>query len=266
MPISLDGSSLTIEKLVAVARNNEKVQLAPEALERIKVCRAMLEEKLANKEIMYGTNTGIGEFSEHVLSDDQVKEFQKYLIYNHAAGIGEPTPIEYVRGALVGRINVHAHGNSGCRPEITLTLVEMLSKGVTPVVCQKGSVGASGDLAPMAQAALLLMGEGEAFYEGKRYSGAEAMRRAGIPVPGLQARDGLAAINGSNLLTAMSALHIYDMERFIKQAEIAAAMTIEALLGNLKPYNTKLHELRGFNGAVTSARNIMKLIEGSDLT
>jgi histidine ammonia-lyase len=266
MPITLDGSSLTIEKLVAIARYHEKVELAPAALERIKICRAMLEEKLANKEIMYGTNTGIGEFSEKILNDDQVKEFQKYLIYNHAAGIGDPAPIEHVRAALAGRINVHAHGNSGCRPEITLTLVEMLNKGVTPVVCQKGSVGASGDLAPMAQAALLLMGEGEAFFNGEQLPGAEAMRRAGIEVPGLQARDGLAAINGSNLLTAMSALHIYDMERFLRQAEIAAAMSIEALLGNTKPYNTKLHELRGFSGAITSAKNIMKVLEGSDLT
>jgi histidine ammonia-lyase len=266
MTIVLDGSSLTIEKIVAIARFGEKVELAPAALERIQVCRAMLEEKLANKEIMYGTNTGIGEFSETMLNDEQVKEFQKYLIYNHAAGIGDPAPVEHVRAALAGRINVHAHGNSGCRPEITQTLVEMLNKGVTPVVCQKGSVGASGDLAPMAQAALLLMGEGEAFFEGERLAGSEAMRRAGIPIPGLQARDGLAAINGSNLLTAMSALHIFDMERFLKQAEIAAAMSIEALLGNLKPYNTKLHELRGFNGAVASAKNIMKVIEGSDLT
>ena len=266
MPIILDGSSLTIEKLIAIARDNEKVELAPEALERIKVCRAMLEEKLARKEIMYGTNTGIGEFSETMLNDEQVKEFQKYLIYNHAAGIGDPAPIEHVRAALAGRINVHAHGNSGCRPEITLTLVEMLNKGVTPVVCQKGSVGASGDLAPMAQAALLLMGEGEAFFNGEQLSGAEAMRRAGIEVPGLQARDGLAAINGSNLLTAMSAIHIYDMERLLKQAEIAAAMSIEALLGNMKPYNTKLHELRGFSGAIASAKNIMKVVEGSDLT
>jgi histidine ammonia-lyase len=215
---------------------------------------------------MYGTNTGIGEFSEKVLSDEQVKEFQKYLIYNHAAGIGDPLPVEQVRGALTGRINVHAHGNSGCRPEITLTLVEMLNKGVTPVVCQKGSVGACGDLAPMAQAMLLLMGEGEAWFNGERLPGHEAMRRAGIPIPGLQARDGLAAINGSNLLTAVSAIHIYEMERFLKQAEIAAAMSIEALLGNMKPYNAKLHELRGFKGAVTSAANIRKVIEGSDLT
>jgi histidine ammonia-lyase len=266
MTIILDGSSLSIEKLVAIARHGEKVELSPEALERIKICRAMLEEKLANKEIMYGTNTGIGEFSETMLNDEQVKEFQKYLIYNHAAGIGDPAPIEHLRGALAGRINVHAHGNSGCRPEITLTLVEMLNKGVTPVVCQKGSVGASGDLAPMAQAALLLLGEGEAFHNGERLTGQEAMRRAGITVPGLQARDGLATINGSNLLTAMSAIHIYDMERFLKQAEIAAAMSIEALLGNMKPYSTKLHELRGFSGAITSAKNIMRVVEGSDLT
>ncbi|MCX6058086.1 MAG: aromatic amino acid ammonia-lyase [Chloroflexi bacterium] len=266
MTIILDGSSLTIEKLVAIARYNEKVELAPEALERIKICRIMLEDKLAKKEVMYGTNTGIGEFSETMLNDEQVLEFQRYLVYNHAAGIGDPAPIEHIRAALAGRINVHAHGNSGCRPEITLTYVEMLNKGVTPVVCQKGSVGASGDLAPMAQAALLLLGEGEAFYNGEQLSGAEAMRLAGIEIPGLQARDGLAAINGSNLLTAMSALQIYDMERFIKQTEIAAAMSIEALLGNMKPYNTKLHELRGFKGAITSAKNIAKLVEGSDLT
>ena len=264
MTIRLDGSSLTIEKLVAIA-HGEKVELAPESLERIRACRAMVEEKLAAKEIMYGTNTGIGEFSEVLLSDEQVKEFQKYLIYNHSAGIGEPLPIEYVRAALAGRINVHAHGNSGCRPEITLTMVEMLNRGLTPVVCTKGSVGASGDLAPMAQAALLLMGEGEAFYEGERLPGHLAMERAGIPIPGLQARDGLAAINGSNVLTAMSALHLHDMFRWLRQAEVAAAMSLEALLANLKPYNSRLHELRGFKGAITSARNILKLIEGSDL-
>jgi histidine ammonia-lyase len=266
MTITVDGSGLTIEKLVRIARHGEKVALHPDALERINICRGMLEEKLAAREIMYGTNTGIGEFSEVILDDDQVKEFQRYLIYNHAAGIGDPAPIEYVRGAMVGRVNVHAHGNSGCRPEITLTLIDMLNKGVTPVVCQKGSVGACGDLAPMAQLALLLMGEGEAFYQGERLPGDVAMQRAGIPVPDLQARDGLAAINGSNLLTAMSALHLYDMERWLKQAEIACAMSLEALLANLKPYDLRLHELRGFSGAMRSAQAIMKCIAGSDLT
>jgi histidine ammonia-lyase len=266
MSIVLDGSSLTIEKLVRIARHGERVELDPAALERIATCRAMLEEKLRAKEIMYGTNTGIGEFSEIVLSDDQVRDFQKYLIYNHAAGIGEPVPIEQIRAALASRINVHAHGNSACRPEITLTLVEMLNKGVTPVVCQKGSVGACGDLAPMAQAALLLMGEGEAFYKEERLPGRLAMERAGISVPGLHARDGLATINGSNLLTAMSAIQLYDINRWLKHAEIACAMTLEALFANLKPYDTRLHELRGFPGAVRSAKSIMKCIQGSDLT
>ncbi len=265
MTIAIDGSGLTPEKLMKIARQGEKVELHPAALERIKVCRTMLESKIAAHEIMYGVNTGIGEFSERVLNDDQVQQFQKYLIYNHAAGIGEPCPIEQVRGAMVGRINVHAHGNSGCRPEITLTLVEMLNKGVTPVVCQKGSVGACGDLAPMSQIALLLMGEGEAYYQGERLPGRLAMQKAGIPIPGLQARDGLATINGSNLLTAMSALHIYDMDRWLKQAEIACAMSLEALLANLKPYDLRLHQVRGFKGAVRAARAIMKCIAGSDL-
>ncbi len=265
MPIILDGSTLSIDKLVSIARHGQKVELDRGAIERINVCRAMLEDKIRAHEIMYGVNTGIGEFSEVVLNDEQVQQFQRYLIYNHAAGIGEPAPIEYVRGAMAGRINVHAHGNSGCRVEIPLTLVEMLNKGVTPVVCQKGSVGACGDLAPMAQLALLMMGEGEAYYQGERLPGRVALDRAGIPVPGLYARDGLAAINGSNLLTAMSALHLYDINRWLKQAEIACAMTLEALIANLKPYDVRLHQLRGFPGAVRSAQSIMKCIQGSDL-
>jgi len=265
MAIVLDGNGLSVEKLVAIARYGEKVELSSDALERIRVCRAMLEEKIDAREIMYGVNTGIGEFSEIVLTDEQVKQFQRYLIYNHAAGIGDPAPIEYIRGAMASRVNVHAHGNSGCRPEITMTLVEMLNRGVTPVVCQKGSVGACGDLAPMSQIALLMMGEGEAFYQDERLPGAVALERAGIRVPDLKARDGLATINGSNLLTAMSALHLYDMNRWLKHSEIACAMTLEALLANLKPYDTRLHEARGFPGAVRSSIAIMKCIEGSDL-
>ncbi|HPQ41691.1 MAG TPA: aromatic amino acid ammonia-lyase, partial [bacterium] len=265
MAIVLDGHGLTVEKLVRIARHGEKVELHPDALERIKVCRAMLEEKIQAREIMYGVNTGIGEFSEVVLDDDQVKQFQKYLIYNHAAGIGDPAPIEYVRGAMAGRINVHAHGKRGCRPVITQTLIEMLNKGVTPVVCQKGSVGACGDLAPMSQIALLMMGEGHAYYEGNIYTGKEAFAKAGIEVPGLMARDGLATINGSNLLTAMSAIALYDYNRWLKQAEIAAAMTLEALFANMKPYDVRLHQVRGFSGAVRAATAIKKCIEGSDL-
>jgi histidine ammonia-lyase len=265
MTIVLNGTNLDLDQIVQIARFGEKVTLDLQALQRITSCRKMLEDKILAHEIMYGVNTGIGEFSEVILSDEQVREFQRYLIYNHAAGIGDPAPIEHVRAAMASRINVHAHGNSGCRPEITLTLIEMLNKNLTPVVCQKGSVGASGDLAPMSQIALLLLGEGEAFYNGERLPGAEAMHRAGIPIPGLQARDGLATINGSNLLTGISALQLYDMNRWLKQAEIACAMSLEALLANLKPYDIRVHQSRGFSGAIRSAKSILSCIQGSDL-
>lgn len=261
----IKGAGLTIEDVVNVARNNQKVELHPDAVARINKCRAMLENKIKAGEIMYGVNTGIGEFSEVVLTDDQVKDFQKYLIYNHAAGIGDPMPIEYVRGAMLGRINVHAHGNSAVRLEITQTLVDMLNKGVTPWVCQKGSVGASGDLAPMSQIALLMMGEGKAYFKGELYEGKEAMEKAGIKIPGLKARDGLATINGSNVLTAMSAIFLYDANKWLKQAEIATAMSLEALKANMKPYTPKLHEARGFSGAIRSANAINKMVDGGDL-
>ncbi len=261
----LNGKSLTIDAIVDIARNNAKVKIADDSVEKIKKCRLFLESKIKANVVMYGVNTGIGEFSEIVLNDEQLEQFQKNLIYNHSAGIGAPAPIEYVRGALAGRINVHSNGNSGCRLEITQTIVEMLNKGVTPFVCQKGSVGASGDLAPMAQAALLMLGEGQAYYQGELLPGKEAFERAGIPIPGLKARDGLAFINGSNLLTAMSAIHLYDFKKLIKHSEIAAAMSLEALMANMKPYSKKLHEVRGFQGAVKSAISIRKCLEGSDL-
>ena len=265
MSIELGNTQLTTKKLVQIARFGEEVTLHPDAIDRIKTCRIMLEKKIQAGEIMYGVNTGIGEFSEVVLDDDQIQDFQKYLIYNHAAGIGDPAPIEYVRGAMAGRINVHSKGRSGCRLEITQTMVDMLNKGVTPFVCQKGSVGASGDLAPMSQIALLMLGEGQAYYKGELLDGKLAMERSGISIPGLMARDGLAIINGSNVLTAMSAILIYDTNRWFKQAEIACAMSLEALKANMKPYLPKLHEVRGFSGAIRSAKAIRKLVENGDL-
>ena len=265
MTIVITGNGLTIEDLVKVAQHNEKVELHADAIGRIKKCRALLDEKIEAHEIMYGVNTGIGEFSEVVLTDEQTRQFQKYLIYNHAAGIGKPFPIDVVRAAILSRINVHAHGNSGNRPIITQTLIEMLNKGVTPVVAEKGSVAACGDLSPMSQMALSLMGEGEAFYQGERMPTRTAFEKAGIEIPGLKARDGLAAINGSNMITGMAAMSIYKAERWLKQAEIGAAMTLEALKANMKPYDGRLHKIRGFHGAVTSALNIRKVIENSDL-
>jgi len=265
MAVNVTGKNLKIEDVVRVARHNDKVTLDPAAVERINKCRAMLEKKIEAHETMYGVNTGIGEFSEIVLTDEQVKQFQKYLIYNHSAGIGEPVPVEHVRAAMLARTNVHANGHSGCRAVVTQTLVEMLNKGVTPVVCEKGSVGACGDLAPMSQIALAVMGEGECFYQGQRMPSSSALSKAGIQPVVLQARDGLALINGSNLINGIACLTIYDTERWIKQAEIPTAMTLEALLANLKPYDVRLHQLRGFGGAIVSAANIKKVIDGSDL-
>jgi len=261
----INGENLTINDVVNVARNHQKIELHPDAIARIKKCRLMLEKKLENREIIYGINTGIGEFSEIVLDDDQVEDFQKYLIYNHAAGIGDAMPLEHVRAAMLSRINVHAHGNSACRIEITQTYVDMLNKGVVPYVCNKGSVGACGDLAPMSQMALLLMGEGHAYYKGEMLEGKEALEKAGIPIPGLHARDGLAAINGSNFITGISSLILHDVNNFLKQAEIACAMSLEALKANLKPYNGRILEVRGFAGGIRSAKSIRTVTQDGDL-
>jgi len=265
MSVVLDGSNLTIEKMKAIARDREKVEVHPDCWDRIKKCRAMLQKKIDAEEIMYGVNTGIGEFSEVVLNQEQVKTYQRFLVYSHAAGIGKPLPEEVSRGAMVGRINVHCHGHSGQRPEVTQTFVDMLNKGVTPVMYDKGSVGACGDLSPMAQMALVLIGEGEAFYQGERLPGKVAMERAGVPTITFEARDGLASINGSNVLTALAALILYDTERWLKLSEVAAATTLECLKANMKPYDPRLHQERGFSGAIISANNIMQLTQGSEI-
>lgn len=265
MKLQIDGTGLTIEHIVQVAREHAKVEFTGGAKQRINECRVMLERKLAAGETMYGINTGIGEFSETPLADDQVKQFQKNLIYNHAAGIGAPAPEQYVRAAMTARVNVHAKGRSGLRLGVSQMLVEMLNRGVTPYVCQKGSVGACGDLAPMSQIALAAIGEGRAWYEGELLPATEALKRAGLEPVVLHARDGLAIINGSNFLNGMNALHLYDANRWLKQAEVAAAMTLEALNANMKPYDARLHQVRGFAGAVRSANSIMKSVAGSEV-
>ncbi|MEA2005994.1 MAG: histidine ammonia-lyase [Acidobacteriota bacterium] len=265
MAIVLDGHSLTIKDVVAIARKKEKVKISPEAKERIKKCRELVEEKITKKEIMYGVNTGVGELSEVLLSSDELRDFQKYLIFSHSAGTGRPLPEDVVRAAILSRINNHCHGRSGLRPVIVETFVEMLNKGVTPVVCEKGSVGACGDLALMAQVALVPIGLGEAFYKGERLSGKEAMKRAGIPCVVYEARDGLAVLNGSNVIAGMGTLEVYDTECLIKNSEVVAATTLEVLNANMMPFDKRLHEVRGYPGALESSENIREITAGSEL-
>ncbi|MHC4662199.1 MAG: HAL/PAL/TAL family ammonia-lyase, partial [Planctomycetota bacterium] len=265
MPVTMNGFNLTIEDVNRIARQGEKIEMAPESIEKINKCRAMLDKKINAHEIMYGVNTGIGEFSEVVLTDEQVGQYQKYLIYSHAAGCGEPMDERDVRAAIASRVNVHCHGNSGQRPEMTHLMIGLLNEGVHPVMFQHGSVGACGDLSPMSQFALVLMGEWEAFYKGERMPATQALEMAGLKPEELQARDGLACINGSNCILGMGTLQIWEIERWLKTHDIAAAMTLEALNANMKPYDERLHKLRGFPGAVKAARNIMHVVEGSDI-
>ncbi len=265
MVIKLDGKSLTIDKVVQIARGGEPVDVADDAWARIRKCRAMLDDKVQKREVMYGVTTGIGELSEVVLTPEQTQQFQRYLVYSHSAGCGEPCDLDDVRASMIGRVNVHCQGLSGLRPVVVETLVAMLNKGVTPVVFQHGSVGACGDLSPMSQMALVLLGEGEAYYRGKRMSGAEAMKAAGVPTIVFEARDGLAAINGSNLITGMGSLQLYDAYRWLKTQEVIAAMTFQVLNVNMLCVDERLHKARGYPGAVKSAENLRRLADGAEM-
>ena len=262
---ALDGHSLTVEDVARIARNREKIALDDAAVRRINRCRELLERKIESREIMYGVNTGIGELSEVVLTPEQAQKFQKFLLYSHAAGCGEPCREEDVRAAMLSRLNTHCWGHSGIRLEVVQTVIEMLNRGVTPVVCQKGSVGASGDLSPMAQIALTLMGEGEVFFRGARLPAKQGMEQAGIPTIVFRERDGLAAINGSNVITGMGCLEIFDALQLIRTQEIALAMTLEALNANMKAYDERIHSVRGYPGAQECASNIRRLTAGSQL-
>lgn len=265
MTVKLDGKSLTTESLVKIARDGEPVEVTEDAWERIRKCRAMLDDKVQKGEVMYGVTTGIGELSEVVLTAEQTQEFQRYLVYSHSAGCGEPCDVDDIRAAMATRVNCHCVGFSGLRPVVVETLVAMLNHGVTPVVFRHGSVGASGDLSPMSQVALVLLGEGEAFYRGKRMDGKKAMDAAGVPTIVFEARDGLATINGSNVIAGMGALEIHDAYRWAKTQEAIAAMTFEVLNLNTLCLDDRLHRARGYPGAVKCASNLRRLVDGSEM-
>src|SRR5579859_1218533 len=261
----LDGHSLKLEDVASVARHRQPLQLHPDAFDRISKCRSLLERKIRAGEIMYGVNTGIGELADVVLTPEQAEKFQKYLLYSHAAGCGEPCAEEDVRAGMLSRLNTHCWGHSGIRREVVEIQVSMLNQGVTPVVCQKGSVGACGDLSPMAQMAITLMGEGEVFYQGRRMPASEGLAAAGITPITFRERDGLATINGSDLTTGMGCLEVYDAERWLKTQEVCLAMTLEALNANMTAYDARIHNVRGYPGSQTCAENIRRLTTGSEL-
>jgi len=265
MAVKIDGNSLTCEDVARVARSGEQIEITSDALARVARCRTMLEEHIASGDLMYGINTGIGELAEVTLQPDELKDFQRYLIYSHAAGQGEPAPEETSRSGWTTRINVLSKGHSGLRPLVMQRMAEILNSGLTPVMCARGSVGACGDLSPLSQMALTLIGEGELFLDGKIVPALEGLKAKGIEPIEFEARDGLATINGSNVITGMGALQVVDAERWIKTADIAAAMSMDALKVNMISFDRRLHEIRGHKGSVTCAANILLLTEGSEI-
>ncbi|PJA28248.1 MAG: histidine ammonia-lyase [candidate division Zixibacteria bacterium CG_4_9_14_3_um_filter_46_8] len=263
--IQLDGSNLTIEQLRDIARNKEKVEFSPKGIENIEKCRAIITDMVESGMAIYGVTTGIGEFARIRVSPEQSAELQRRIIYSHAAGTGDPQPIDVVRGAMVCRANTLAKGYSGVRLKLANIFLELLNKEVTPFVFEKGSVGTSGDLSPMAQLAEVCLGEGEAYYQGQRMPGGEALKRAGIQPVDLSYKEGLGLINGSQMTAAGASLLLIDARNLLKNAFIAAAMTIDALKGVLKAYDARYHAVRPFKGQNAVAHNLRTLMAGSEI-
>ena len=263
MAILIEHGRLTIEEVVKVARNFEKIELTENAIAAVNKARDYVEEKLSKGEIIYGLTTGFGKFSDTFIPLEDTAALQRNLIISHSCGMGDPYPTEVVRGAMLLRINALARGNSGVRLSTLMTMVNMLNKNVHPVIPQKGSLGASGDLAPLSHIILVMLGEGEAEYEGVRMSGKEAMEKAGIPTIELSAKEGLALINGTQIMTSMAALLCYDARNLAKTADIAVCMTGEALNAITKAYDPKVHEVRGHQGQMDAAANMLKILSDS---
>ncbi len=264
--VVLNGKTLTVEDVAKVARYNEPVEIAPDARERINLARAYVDEKLDLGEVIYGLTTGFGKFSDTLVQREDTAELQKNLIISHACGMGEALPTEVVRAVMLLRLNALSAGHSGIRLSTMETFLNMLNSGVHPVIPEKGSLGASGDLAPLAHMVLPVLGEGKAEFEGTIYSGREAMKLANIPLIELAAKEGLALINGTQVMTAIGALAVYDAKKLLKTADIVAAMTAETQKCILKAFDPKVHAVRGQIGQIESADNLLKLLEGSDLS
>ncbi|UFJ43073.1 histidine ammonia-lyase [Brevibacillus humidisoli] len=264
--VSLDGFQLTIEQVEAIARRFEPVALSEEAIRRIRESRHMVEQMVEQRQVAYGVTTGFGKFSDVVISAEDTSQLQENLIMSHACGVGEPYPVEVVRAIMALRINALAKGYSGIRLETLTLMIEMVNRGVHPVIPQQGSLGASGDLAPLAHLVLVMLGKGEAEYGGRRLPGTEALQAAGLKPIRLEAKEGLALINGTQAMTALLCLALADARTVLESAEVIAAMSVEALRGIPKAYDPKLHAVRPHPGQQESARRLLLHLQGSDRT
>jgi len=262
--ITLTGEGLTLEDVVAVACQRAEVALGNDARGRVRRSRQAVELLLSEGRVVYGVTTGFGHFKDRLISPEQAAQLQRNIVMSHAVGVGETLPEEVVRAMMLIRANTLAKGCSGIRPQTLETLLAMINAGVHPAVPAKGSLGASGDLAPLAHMSLVLIGLGEAIFQGQRLPGAEAMQRAGIVPVELSAKEGLALVNGTALIGALGALSTYAAENASHVADIAGALSLEALEGSAEPFDPRLHAVRPHPRQVDCAAYMRRLLEGSE--
>ncbi len=263
--INIDGNSLRLEDVETVARFDAAIELTDACRARVKECRDYVDEIISRGDIVYGLTTGFGKFSTVTIPAEHIAELQLNLIRSHATNVGPALSREQTRAVMLLRVNVLAKGYSGIRSETLETLVEMLNAGVHPVIPARGSVGASGDLSPLSHLALPLIGEGEAEWRGEILPGAEAMRRAGIQPVRLEAKEGLALNNGTQVMCALGVLSLLEAERLCRQADIGAAISIDTLKGTPRAFDPLVHELRPHPGQQAVAANLRALLENSRL-
>ncbi len=263
MAIIINGKNLTVEEVIRVTRHGEKVEISPEAQAAVQRARDYVDKKLESGDIIYGLTTGFGKFSDTLVPPEEVARLQRNLIISHTCAMGNPLSKEVVRGIMLLRCNALSSGNSGIRLSTLETLLEMLNKGVHPIIPEKGSLGASGDLAPLSHMVLTLIGEGEAEYEGKVMPSGEAMAQAGIPIVELAAKEGLAMINGTQVMTSIGLHVLQDAMDLLKTADLAAALTGEALHAIKNAYDHKIQDVRGHQGQKDAAENMRLLLKGS---
>jgi len=263
--IVIDGSSLTLEQVALAAAGGARIEIAAAARERVRAARQLID-RLADSDVpTYGVNTGFGTLAEVSIARSDLRKLQRNLVLSHAAGVGAPLPAEAVRALMLLRANVLAGGYSVIRESTLDLLVALLERDVIPVVPEKGSVGASGDLAPLAHLALVLIGEGEAFFRGERIPGREALRRTGLAPVVLEAKEGLALVNGTQAMEAVGILALLEAERLLRIASVACAMTVEGLKGSHRPFLGAIHRVRGQRGQMDVAAEMRALLHDSEI-